>query len=381
MTGLFVRWIIASALVAVSLGIIPLARASQIDRAKPWEPTDPVALKTYQAALQQLSMGKREEAITGFRKAALQDRRCIDCLRQAYSLASRIAHYKEAEDIAREWVKMATTNLEKAAAHYRVGMALQNLGIQSKKAKYFDESCREFYEALKLEPDLAAVHYDLGVSLAHLHQDDTARTEFSYFLKSDASMPDEHERAQRFLDHIDLARARMAPPFSVTTIDGQRISLDSLAGNVVLIDFWAMWCPPCIEGLPHLREIVHRFQNQPFVVISISLDPDKAKWKDFVAKNQMTWPQYRDSSVNGPVATAFGITAIPASFTIDADGVLEDQHVGDGNIEGKLKKLIASANAKRKPATPGFQDRQSTDRPGTDRPASVATDKASDVPR
>jgi hypothetical protein len=58
----------------------------------------------------------------------------------------------------------------------------------------------------------------------------------------------------------------------------------------------------------------------------------------------MTWLQYRDGGFDGSIAKRFGVRAIPATFTIDADGVLQDQHVGDADIEGKLKKLIARAN-------------------------------------
>jgi len=242
--------------------------------------------------------------------------------------------------------------------HYRIALALQQQAISDKKEKCFDESCDEFKSALQLEPDLTTVHYALGISLAYLHQDDAARSEFSTFLATDTATPNVHERAQRFLDRVELARARMAPPFSVTTLDGQKISLDSLAGKVVLIDFWATWCGPCREALPHIREIAHRFEEQPLVVISISLDKDEGKWKDFVAKNHMTWVQYRDGGFNGTIARSFGVNAIPATFTIDTDGVLEDQHVGDGNIEGKLKKLLAAAS--RKPAPPVLQDRPAT---------------------
>ena len=78
-------------------------------------------------------------------------------------------------------------------------------------------------------------------------------------------------------------------------------------------------------------------------MLSVSLDSDEGKWKDFVAKNGMTWLQYRDGGFTGQIATQFGVNAIPATFSIDADGVLEDQHVGDAEIEGKLKKLIARA--------------------------------------
>lgn len=319
----------------------------QAETSNSWEPTAPSARLTYQMALQNLKAGNREEAIAGFRKAARQDGHCIDCLRQAYSLANRITRFDLSEAIAREWLSMAEVDVDRAAAHYRIALALQQQGIQTKKSKRFSESCNEFNTALRLVPQLTAIHYDIGISLAYLHQDEAARAAFSTFLAADITAPDKHERAQRFLQRIDLARARMAPPFSINTLDGQRISLDSLAGKVVLIDFWAMWCPPCIEGLPHLREFVHRLHDQPFVIISISLDSDEARWKNFVEKNQMTWPQYRDGSVNGPIATAFGITAIPATFTIDADGIIEDVHIKEADaFERKLNKLIDHANAR-----------------------------------
>jgi len=57
----------------------------------------------------------------------------------------------------------------------------------------------------------------------------------------------------------------------------------------------------------------------------------------------MSWPQYRDAGFTGEMAKLFGVEAIPHTFTIDADGVLQDEHIGDANIEGKLKKLIARA--------------------------------------
>jgi thiol-disulfide isomerase/thioredoxin len=361
MFGVSFRLCVRFSLLAVALFIpafrLQAADAPQSGAPKPGEPTDPKARKTYQSAIEWLKAGKRDEAIDSFRKAAKQDGHCTECLRQAYTLATGLGQYKQAEQIARDWLPIATSDVERAAVHYRIALALQQQGISDKKDRCFDESCDEFKSALQLEPKFTTIHYAMGISLAHMRQDDAARAEFTTFLQNDTLTPNVHERAQRYLDRIELARARMAPPFSVTTLDGQRISLDSLAGKVVLIDFWATWCGPCREALPHIREIAHHFQEQPLVVISISLDKDEAKWKDFVGKNQMTWLQYRDGGFDGSIAKSFGITAIPATFTIDADGVLEDQHVGDANIEGKLKKLIASVNANGKPATPALQDR------------------------
>jgi len=181
------------------------------------------------------------------------------------------------------------------------------------------------------------------MALAWLNQDEAARARFADYMKVASPENADYKRAQRFADRPELVRLKMAPPFTIKTIDDRTVSLDDLAGKVVLIDFWATWCGPCREALPHVRDIAKKFSGQPLVVMSISLDTDDAKWRDFLGKNEMTWTQARDGGFEGKVATTFGIRAIPATFTIDADGVLQDQHVGDAAIEGKLKKLVARA--------------------------------------
>src|ERR1700690_4171077 len=124
-----------------------------------------------------------------------------------------------------------------------------------------------------------------GRALAHLKQDDAAKKQFEQFVKMKPEDDPNHQRALRFIGDPDLARAKMAPAFAVTTTDGQRVSLDELQGRAVLIDFWATWCAPCREALPHMKEIAKKFRDQPLVVLSVSLDDDEEKWKEFVAKN------------------------------------------------------------------------------------------------
>ena len=97
------------------------------------------------------------------------------------------------------------------------------------------------------------------------------------------------------------------------------------------------------EALPHMQQIARKFQGEPLVILSVSLDSEENKWKEFVAKNGMTWMNCRDGRFDGPMARLFSVHAIPQTFTIDADGVLQDEHVGDAAIEGKLKKQIARA--------------------------------------
>jgi thiol-disulfide isomerase/thioredoxin len=350
----------AAAILLLALGpVLHATDAPKVSAPKPGEPADPKACKTFAAAADWEKHRAYDIAMENYRKANKQDGgHCMACLSRAYQLAMQIGAFKDAVEIAGEYLSVAQSNGEKAFAHEELGTALQKQGINGKKEKLLAESRDELKAALGLTPSLITAHYLLGVSLAYLHQDEEARAEFSAFLTQDRQNPDMHERVERFVERVDLARATMAPPFSLTTLDGRHISMDSLAGKVVLIDFWATWCGPCREALPHIRQIAKKYDGQPLVVLSISLDNDEAKWKEFVAKNGMSWMQYRDGGFDGRISKQFNVTAIPATFTIDADGVLEDQHVGDASIEGKLKKLIARAAEKtnRRPAPATAQE-------------------------
>ncbi|MGB8028495.1 MAG: TlpA disulfide reductase family protein [Terracidiphilus sp.] len=332
------------AIVAAALLLACAAVRGAPDPAKPGEPSDPKARKTFLGAADWEMHGHLSSALDDYRKANKQDGgHCSECLSRTYSLAMKIGAYKDAVGVAQDWLPLAQTDADRAAGHLRLGVALQREGADEKKDQLISQSCDEFKAALSLDPAFAVAHFAWGTSLSHLHQDDAARAEFNAFLSQAGTDSSLRERAARYAERPELARARMAPPFELTTIDGRHISMDGLAGKVVLIDFWATWCGPCREALPHVRDIAQKFQGQPFVVLSVSLDSDDAKWKDFVAKNKMTWLQYRDGRWTGPIATQFDVKAIPATFSIDADGVLEDQHVGDADIEGRLKKMIAHA--------------------------------------
>jgi thiol-disulfide isomerase/thioredoxin len=315
-------------------------------------PTDPKAKKTYDDALKLTRERQWAFAVDGFRKADKQDGgHCIPCEYQAWNAAVELGDFKQARAQAEAMLNNVSTPGGKAQAQYFLGQACMAEGIRDKHQEPLAAAEAAFNEALKLRPRSADYLFAEATAQAYLKRDDDARQRFHEFLKYASREDLDYARAQRFVEHPELARAKMAPNFRLTTLDGKTLTLESLTGKVVLIDFWATWCGPCRNALPHIRQIAKKFEGQPFVVLSISQDTDQAKWNEFVAKNGMTWLQYRDGA-SGPISTQFGVHAIPATFTIDADGVLEDQHVGDAEIEGKLKKLIARATeaANRKPA-------------------------------
>jgi thiol-disulfide isomerase/thioredoxin len=305
-------------------------------------PTDPKAQKTFQEATDWAHQGRYASAIDSFKKANKQDGgHCEVCARRIIEYALKIGDYKSADTAAQQLIADAKDPKQLARAHLERATVQYREAFDKNKPEYFTEADHEFQATLAAYANVPQACYYDGICLAHLNRDDDARAQFRKFLDLASADDTGRERAQRYLANLDLARARMAPPFSITTLDGRQVSLDSLTGKVVLIDFWATWCGPCREALPHIADINRKFAGQPLVVLSISLDDDEAKWRDFVAKNKMTWLQYRDGS--GDIAHLFGVTAIPHTFTIDADGVLQDEHIGDAGIEGKLKKLTARA--------------------------------------
>jgi thiol-disulfide isomerase/thioredoxin len=316
-------------------------------------PMNEKAQKTYKEALDYLHKRMTDAALDSFKKADKQDGgHCLPCQKKMVKYGLELRDWKTAEAAAGEILAQAEGTRNVALAHYQLGVVLLDEGLDKHKDELFARAHDEMTKAVATAPNFPDAIFADGQALAHLKQDDAAKAQFEQFVKMKPADDPNRERAQRYISQPELARARMAPPFEVTTTDGQRISLDNLQGKVVLLDFWATWCGPCRAALPHMKEIAKKFQEQPLVILSVSLDKDEAQWRDFIAKNEMTWPQYRDGGFAGPVAKLFGVEAIPHTFTIDADGVLQEEHIGDASID-KLKKLLVRARElqmARKPA-------------------------------
>jgi thiol-disulfide isomerase/thioredoxin/Tfp pilus assembly protein PilF len=316
-------------------------------------PTNDKAKKTYRDAVEYLSKHNTGAALDAFKKADKQDGgRCRACQERMVRYGLELHEWKTAQAAAEEMVTQAQGPQDTAIAQYHLGVVLFEVGVNKRKDEIFSQAHEEFSAALASMPIFPQALLADGRALAYLKQDDAAKARFQQFIEMKPKEGPEKQRVLRYISEPALARARMAPAFAVTTLDGQEISLDDLQGKVVLIDFWATWCGPCREALPHVRDIARKFQGQPLIVLSVSLDDDEGKWEQFVAKNEMTWPQYRDGGFSGRIAKLFDVQAIPHTFTIDADGVLQDEHVGDASIEGKLKKLVKRAEEVQAAAIP-----------------------------
>jgi thiol-disulfide isomerase/thioredoxin len=326
-------------LLALLCVLTPLAAQQDADG-----PVSEKAQKAYKEAFGYLQRRMMGAALDDFKKADKQNGgHCPGCQKNMIKYGMELHDWKVAETAAQEMLAEAEGERNVAIAHYELGIVFMSEGLDKNKDEFFAQTHDEMSKALATIPNFPDAIFADGWALAHLKRDEEAKAQFEKFVKMKPEDDPDRQRALRYMSQPDLARARMAPPFAITATSGQQISLDNLKGKVVLIDFWATWCAPCREALPHMKKIVEKFKDEPLLVLSVSLDDNEQKWQDFVAKNQMTWPQYRDGGFTGPMASLFGVRAIPNTFTIDANGVLQEEHIGDASIEGKLKKLVAQA--------------------------------------
>jgi thiol-disulfide isomerase/thioredoxin len=110
----------------------------------------------------------------------------------------------------------------------------------------------------------------------------------------------------------------LAPDAVLETLDGDHVWLSRLRGKVVVLDFWATWCGPCVEGLPALARLAQERGRQPFALLSVSGDSNGRKLREFVSNHGLGWTQCWDG--NGTVQRKFGVTGFPTYYLIDPAG-------------------------------------------------------------
>ncbi len=136
---------------------------------------------------------------------------------------------------------------------------------------------------------------------------------------------------------------RLGRPLDIkfTALDGRKVELAKLKGKVVLIDFWATWCGPCVAEIPHMKSAYEKLHEKGFEIIGISLDDDKAALTAMVKQKQLPWPQFFESEKDeNRYAKEYGISSIPAMWLVDKRGNLVDTNARDG-LEKKVEKLLA----------------------------------------
>ena len=133
-------------------------------------------------------------------------------------------------------------------------------------------------------------------------------------------------------DHI-VGVGDTAPNFMVTTTAGDRIGPKSFPGKVLVVNFWASWCAPCVEEAPSLNEFAKTFQNAGVVVLGISVDRNDQQFQNFVKRFNVSFPVARDPDEN--ISYRYGTYKIPESYIIDRNGKVVRKYAGLPERDGQ----------------------------------------------
>lgn len=159
-----------------------------------------------------------------------------------------------------------------------------------------------------------------------------------------------------------VATAAPATDFSLRDLNGDAVTLSQYSGQVVLIDFWATWCGPCKQAMPHFQDMVNDLGDQGFTVLAVSTDDarDKAKVKPFIRRSQFTFPVLYDTQ--SEVLTTYNPgKTLPFSVLVDRNGQVASLHSGynpgdevalRAEIEALLAHSTATPAAAHSPAVP-----------------------------
>jgi peroxiredoxin len=132
-----------------------------------------------------------------------------------------------------------------------------------------------------------------------------------------------------------------APAFSLTTDSGRKISTSDFGGKILVVNFWATWCPPCIDEIPSLQSLAQQMAPKGVVVLGVSVDKNEAAYKRFLQQSGITFATARDAEAG--VSAEYGTFKYPETYVIDRDGKVRQKHIGPRDwMDPELIKSIES---------------------------------------
>jgi peroxiredoxin len=150
--------------------------------------------------------------------------------------------------------------------------------------------------------------------------------------------------AMKELDLIRPSRPKQAEDFTLPTPDGGTFTLSEHRGKVVMVNFWATWCPPCLEEMPAMERLYRQHKDARFTLVAVSVDSDPAKVTPFVDQHKLTFPIGLDPRMD--LANAYAVRALPSSFIIGRDGDLAALAIGPRHWDGNAAHSLIEAMAR-----------------------------------
>jgi len=137
---------------------------------------------------------------------------------------------------------------------------------------------------------------------------------------------------------------KVAPDFTLKTPEGIELSLSSLKGKVVLVDFWASWCKPCRASFPHMKELYAKYQPKGFEILGVTNDSNHKAWKKAIKSDEISWLNVADEfpvkHTPARVISEYGMDYLPSTVLIDKDGIIIAKLLHGDELDQKLKEIF-----------------------------------------
>ncbi len=257
-----------------------------------------------------------EKAITALEKG-LQQQADNEEFFHFYTTLARfyveVGREKDVEGLVNRFKSIMRPN--SLSDNFRLGSILEIANQHEEVRKVFEKLEERYPDNYHVLNELARIHEKLGNS----------ELAVEYEKKADPM--------------VELV-GKVVPDFSATDLDGKPISLQQYRGKVVLLDFWAVWCPPCIVEMPNVKKVYDTYKDQGFDIIGVSLDTDETRLRNYLKTNDIPWRQiFSGQRWNSPLARQYHISAIPAPWLIARDGTLISRKARGA----KLERLVVEA--------------------------------------
>jgi peroxiredoxin len=137
-----------------------------------------------------------------------------------------------------------------------------------------------------------------------------------------------------------LAVGKPVPDIEGKDVDGQPFKLSDYRGKVIVLTFSGNWCGPCREMYPRERELVSRFKNRPFAVLSVNTDPERETLEKSIRDGEITWRCWWDGAIDGPISSRWNVLSFPAVFVIDAKGIIRQIGLRGEELDRAVERLM-----------------------------------------
>lgn len=275
------------------------------------------------------------EAAGHFSKAnELQQNKCSDCLVWLARIAMVGGKFDDALKFADQARAVAQSDLQRCNVELYRGVILSRLGnlAQAEAA---------FKAASSLNPQCTECRFNLGFVLLKESKDAEGVAVLKTVAPLFAGTPRGRE-LERFIADPSRIRKTYAPEFSAKLKTGEEVSLDTLKGKVVLLDFWGVWCAPCRVSLPSLKDLVAKVDPAKVAIISIDEYDPKPQWEQFTQANGMNWSQVYDG--DRALHNAFHVDGFPRYYILSKDGIILAEFKGwNQNGESTISDAINRA--------------------------------------